>query len=426
MVNQKILRDLKHVWHPAAPRKVLDQSPPFLVHYAKGSYLYTDRGPIIDAISSWWCKSLGHGCAPVLTAIQTQLEYFEHVIGADSTFDTLIELTETLAKWSGLPYTYFASDGSSAVEIALKLALHATQLKGAPERNEFIALQHAYHGETLATISVSDVGLYKKPYAGYGVKCHFLQGIPYVANRNEPLWDACDSFWPSIEQQLEAFKSKACALIVEPIIQGVGGMSCYSADFLARIVRWAQQNDLYVIADEMMTGLGRTGTWFAMEHAHAQADMICLGKGLTSGTLPLSGVIVSQTIYDLFYEEGFLHSHTYSGNALAVSAALATLKTMEELDILNKTSTLGDCMHHHFLEIARKTGKLTNIRSIGAIVAGDLIECDSEALKQAALKRGALFRPIGRTLYWLPPLNTDEETIEKLAHITLNSLKAVD
>ena len=433
--NGKLLeQDLKHVWHPCTQMKDFEQSPPLIVQHAKGSYLYTDRGPIIDAISSWWCKSLGHGSPAVIGAISDQLTRFEHAIGANTTYPQIVELAEQLAHISGLQHTFFASDGSSAVEIAMKLALHGSQLQGYKTRNKFIALKNSYHGETLATLSVSDLGLYKKPYDFFGLSCHFLQQIPYVSNADDTLWHSCDEDWPTILKELDAAKEDVCAIIVEPIVQGAGGMRCYSADFLRKLSAWAKSNNIYLIADEIMTGLGRTGKWLATDHAGIKPDLICLSKGLTSGAMPLSCVLVDHSIYNLFYhdyEEGksFLHSHTYSGNPLAVSAALATIKTMHSEGINQQAEDLGVCMRRYFSEVASQSGKISNVRSIGAIVAGDLEHHDgkrlSHQLQQEALARGALLRPMGNTLYWLPPLTTDQQTIEKLAEITLNSIKAV-
>lgn len=436
MVNYDALiqQDLKHVWHPCSQMKDFEHYPPLVVNRAKGSYLYTDRGPIIDAISSWWCKSLGHGFPAVIDAIKEQLNRFEHVIGANTTNPLIAELAEHLAKISGLQHVFFASDGSSAVEIAMKLALHASQLRGYSERKQFIALKNSYHGETLATLSVSDLGIYKKPFADFGLPCHFLQSIPYVANQDDPLWHTCEREWPAIEKELEAIKDNVCAIIVEPIVQGAGGMLCYSADFLHKLTTWAKSNDIYLIADEIMTGLGRTGKWLACEHADIKPDMICLSKGLTSGALPLSCVLIDDEIYNYFYHDyaegkSFLHSHTFSGNPLAVSAALATIKTMETEGINQQAEELGIFMKQCFSDIATQTGKLKNVRSIGAIVAGDLEENGSERLgyqfHRAALSEGALLRPLGNTLYWLPPLTTNHQIIEKLAEITLNSIKAV-
>lgn len=437
MVNHDELlqqKNLNHVWHPCTQMKEFEQHPPLIVHGAKGSYLHTDRGPIIDAISSWWCKSLGHGYPAVTSAITEQLARFEHVMTAGTTHPAIVELASHLAEMSDLQHVFFASDGSSAVEIAMKLALHGAQRQGYTTRNQFVSLKNSYHGETLATLSISDLGLYKKPFAGFGPQCHFLQNIPYIANSADPLWQQCGKDWLQTYQHLETIKSTICAIIVEPIVQGANGMRCYSADFLRRLAGWAKSNNIYLIADEIMTGLGRTGKWLACHHAEIVPDMICLSKGLTSGALPLSCVLIDSAIYQLFYhdkadEDAFLHSHTYSGNPLAVCAALATLKTMKSEGINQQAEELGVYMRHCFSQIAIQTGKIKNVRSIGAIVAGDLVDLETEnisyQIRQAALARGALLRPLGNTLYWLPPLNTDFETIEKLAEITLNSIKEV-
>ena len=436
MVNtdELIAQDLKHIWHPCTQMKDFEDHPPTLIKRAEGSYLYTNEGPVIDAISSWWCKSLGHGHPAILSAMKEQLSRFEHVMGATLTFPSIIELGEQLAELSGLQHVFFASDGSSAVEIAMKLALHASQLQGYNSRKQFIALKNGYHGETIATMSVSDLGIYKKPYTGLGVNTHFLKDIPYVTNTEDPLWQDCSLAWSKIEKELEIAKEVTCAILVEPIIQGAGGMLCYSADFLTRLSTWAKKNHIYIIADEIMTGLGRTGKWLACDHAGITPDMICLSKGLTSGAMPLSCVLIDNPIYQLFYHDAaegksFMHSHTYSGNPLAVSAALATIKTMRTEGIIEQAQALSQTMRSHFNDIASKTGKLRNIRSIGAVVAGDLEERPSARvgykLRQEALKRGALLRPIGNTLYWLPPLNMNMNTLEQLSEITLNSIEAV-
>lgn len=436
MVNhdQLIQQDLQHIWHPCTQMKDFEQYPPLIIERAEGSYLYTDRGPVIDAISSWWCKSLGHGFPAVVAAIRAQLSRFEHVMSADTTHPLIVELAALLAEISGLQHVFFASDGSSAVEIAMKLALQANQLQGRPERKHFVALKNSYHGETLATLSISDLGIYKKPFTEFGVPCHFLQQLPYVYGIEDPLWQSCESEWALTKQTLETMKDTVCAIIVEPIIQGAGGMRCYSADFLRQLAHFAKDNNIYLIADEIMTGFGRTGKWLACQHAGIIPDMICLSKGLTAGSLPLSCVLIDNPIFELFYQDynhgnNFLHSHTHSGNALAVSAALATLKAMQQEGINERAQALGQCMQHYFSDIATQTGKIKNIRSIGGMVAGDLEGLAEKRigyqLHQEALKRGAMLRPLGNTLYWLPPLTTDNSTIEKLADITFNAIEAL-
>nr|WP_298625974.1 adenosylmethionine--8-amino-7-oxononanoate transaminase [uncultured Legionella sp.] len=432
-MNQLIEKDLKHIWHPCSQMKDFEACPPLVIERAEGSYLYTDKGKLIDSISSWWCKSLGHGHPAVMSAINMQMNRFEHVIGANTTHPPLAELGEHLAEITGNQHAFFASDGASAVEIAMKLAIHATQIKGHKNKNQFIALKNGYHGETLGTMSVSDLGLYKAPYESFGVTCHFIQNIPYISDKTDPLWADCNDYWHIVEQQLNKVSDQVCALILEPIIQGAGGMLCYSADFLKKLSDWAKANDIYLIADEIMTGMGRTGKWLACNHASINPDLVCLSKGLTSGSLPLSCVMIDSNIFDLFYADyksgkSFLHSHTYSGNPLAVCAALATIKTMYDEQIIDKTQQLGDEMLRNMHHIAEQSGKLKNVRGLGAVVAADLIDIGKyrigNEIYQQALKYGALIRPIGNTLYWLPPLNTDPEIIGNLAKITLNSIEA--
>lgn len=430
-IDQIINRDLNHIWHPCAQMKDFEACPPLVVERAQGSYLYTNKGPLIDAISSWWCKSLGHGHPNVLAAISEQLERFEHVIATNTTHLPLVELGEELTKLTRKPHVFFGSDGSSAVEIAMKLAIHANQIKGFPQKNQFIALKNGYHGETLGTMSVSDLGLYKAPYTSFNLKCHFIESIPYVSGKHDPLWSDCGSYWSSLESELDKLSEVTCAVILEPLVQGAGGMLCYSADFLNKIAGWAKKNDIYLIADEIMTGIGRTGTWLASEHAQVEPDLICLSKGLTSGSIPFSCVMIDKAIYDLFYAEyrsgrSFLHSHTYSANPLGVSAALATLKTLQEEQILARVGELEYQMRHALNQVAQSSGKLSNIRGIGGIIAADLEDTGDRIgykVYQQALTHGALIRPIGTTLYWLPPLNTNKDIIGKLAEITLHSIE---
>lgn len=429
-----IAADLKHIWHPGSQMKDLYENPPLIIKKAHGSYLYTSKGPVIDAISSWWCKSLGHGHPKILAALRKQLSRFEHVIAANTCHQPLVALGSKLAEITKKQHLFFASDGSSAVEVALKLVLQASQLNGFSERCEFIALKNGYHGETLGTLSVGDLRQYRQYYGEHGPKCHIINPLPYVNQQTEPLWRNAEDSWLKLKPDLEQIKTKVCAIVFEPIVQGAAGMLCYSADFLKKLAIWARQNGIYLIADEIMTGIGRTGKWLACEHAAVDPDLICLSKGLTGGTIPFSCVAIAHDLYELFYDDyqngkSFLHSHTYSANPLGVAAALATLQTIETEGILEQAQQLGHLMHANFAELAATTGKLMNVRSVGAIVAADLVPINKPRLgfklAQEALARGALLRPIGNTLYWLPPLNISHDVIAKLAKITLNAIEAV-
>ena len=431
-INKLISKDLQHVWHPCSIMKNFSQHPPLVVTAAQGSYIQTDQGRLIDGISSWWCKSLGHGHPKIVEAIKTQLSQFEHVMPANTTHPKLVALAETFFALSNKQHIYFASDGASAVEIALKLAIQATMLQGEPQRNQILALRHAYHGETLGALSVSDLGLYKYAWNGMGMECHFLDDIPYVADSNAPLWSDAQTSWNRSLPMLENLKSRVCAIIVEPLIQGANGLRPYSADYLKKLAHFARQNNIYLIADEIMTGLGRTGTWFACEQAGVEPDMICLSKGLTSGSIPMSCVLIDHKIYDLFYAENdpkhcFLHSHTFGGNALAIAAALATVETIREENILQQAQDLGAYMFHNFQAALQPFKVFSNFRTLGAVVAADYQGDNpgqfSRAFAQAAQQEGALLRPIGATLYWLPPLNTPLKTIDELSDITVKAVK---
>jgi adenosylmethionine-8-amino-7-oxononanoate aminotransferase len=432
-----IKKGMQYLWHPCSQMKDFTHSKPLLVKSASGSYIeLTDGKKVIDAISSWWCKLLGHNHPQIKSRIIEQIDKFEHVILANTTNEQIIQLSEKLANlYPGANKVFYASDGSSAVEIALKMSLHSRKITGQNSRKKFLALQNGYHGETTGALSVSDIGIYKNPYQDMLFDVHMISHIPYVNSTNDPLWEDCSSYWKTIETELEQHKESATAIILEPIVQGAGGMKIYSKDFLKRLRIFTKANNIHLIADEIMTGIARTGEMLACNHAGIEPDFLCLSKGLTSGWLPLSAVVVSGDIYDLFYgdydpEKSFLHSHTYCGNALAVSAALANLEIVCSEEIITQAKILGVRMLQHMQNIAKNTGRLTNVRGIGAIVAADLVMVENHdhgrrigfEISQKAIKLGALLRPIGNTIYWLPPVNMDDATLEKLSQITQQAI----
>lgn len=430
-------QDQRYIWHPASQMKDYENFKPLFVKRARGSYLELESGQqVIDAISSWWCKSLGHNHPRLKQALLKQAEQFEHVILANTTNETIVNLSARLAGLTAsLNKAFYAGDGSCCIEIALKMSLHSRIIQGQPHKTKLIALTNAYHGETAGALSVSDIGIYKKPYRAMLFDAQFISSIPYVSSIDDPLWSDCSKQWQEIEIQLTPWAESAAAVIVEPIVQGAGGMKIYSQDFLKRLSLWAKKHHVHLIADEIMTGLGRTGKMLACEHAGIEPDFLCLSKGLTSGWLPFSVVLTTDDIYNIFYDDyaagkAFLHSHTYSGNALGAAIALEVLNIFAEEQLIARTEVLGKLMLNAMREIANDTQKLHNVRGIGAMVAADLICNDPsqriafEVCKKATLA-GALLRPLGNTLYWLPPLNMDFTVVEQLKNITRDAILAL-
>ena len=427
-------RSLQSLWHPCSQMKDYELFKPLIVHRARGSHIELENGTkIIDAISSWWCKSLGHNHPQLKSALLAQLEKFEHVIFANTTHEIILELAEKLTHLTkSLTKVFFAGDGSCAVEVAMKMSLHSRQILNQPKRQRFLALSNGYHGETAGALSVSDVGLYRNPYAAMLFAVDYITPV-YVSGPEDPLWNDIGENWVNIEKQLDRLASELTAVIVEPIVQGAGNMKIYSADFLKKLHAWAIAHGIHFIADEIMTGLYRTGPVFACEHAGIEPDFLCLGKGLTSGWLPFSAVLIKEEIYALFYADyatgnNFLHSHTYCGNALGASVALATLEVMRQENIPARVQAMQSVLKNNMQFVAEQTGRLTQVRGIGAIAAADIITGSPSqragyAVYQKAVKLGALLRPLGNTLYWLPPLNTDSITLMELKEITLASLR---
>lgn len=431
-----LAEDQSVLWHPCSQMKDYETFKPIPVVAARGvNFFLADGSKVIDAISSWWCKNLGHGHPRLTEALIRQANKFEHVILANTTNDNIVDLSLQLTGLTrNMSKIFYASEGSSAVEIALKMAIHARLIRKRTEKNQIACLSNSYHGETLLALAVSDLGLYRQPYEAFLPKVTIINNIPYVTSRQDPLWLNCDEHWLQVEQQLNQLKTSLSILIVEPIVQGAGGMKVYSQDLLAKLSHWCQCNDVYLVVDEIMTSFGRTGPMFAYEYANINPDFICIGKGMTSGFLPMSAVMTTQEIYQLFYDDydagkSFLHSHTYSGNALAAAVALENLKIIADEGILEQVKGLEPVLFDAMMMVKDETKKLTNIRYIGGIIAADIITSNPDdragfAVFQAAVKGGALLRPLGNTLYWLPPLNISNHEVNQLRDITIRAIIA--
>jgi len=410
--------------------------PPLEIESAQGCYLTLKNGTtLIDAISSWWCKSLGHRHPVVMAALQKQCDRFEHVILANTTNEAIVDLSEKLCSMAPhLSRVFYGGDGSTAVEIALKMSIHAHLNEGRPQRNRFAALQHGYHGETALCLGVSDCDLYKAPYRSLAQQAFILKDLPHCHGPSDPRWNGAVDFNPW-EKQLAPLGDALSAFILEPVLQGAGGMLILQPDFLRKLGQWCQHHGVHLIADEIMTGFGRTGPLLASQHADLKPDFVCLAKGLNGGVLPFSATLTTDEIYNCFYgtyESGraFMHSNTYTGNALGVATALATWKVLLE-GVLENIPQLQSTMMTALKGLASSTGRLKNLRGIGAMVAADLEVADlpegrwGYAIYREATRQGALLRPLGNTLYWMPPLNTPSSVIGDLAKISHHCISKV-
>jgi adenosylmethionine---8-amino-7-oxononanoate aminotransferase len=299
------------------------------------------------------------------------------------------------------------------------------------------------------------LGLYREAYAPLLPTPSFLQPIPYrngivtgnilsidrdragFTNKSSDTWCDASDVWPILEAQLESLEPTLCAIAFEPVLQRTGGMRLYSPDLLRRLRKWSETHGVFLIADEILTGFYRTGPRLACEHAGIVPDWVCLSKGLTAGWLPLSAALVSDAVYDLFYADyglghDFLHSNTYAGNALGCAVALEALKVYDEEHIHSRVDAMSPLLYDLFSEMAEATGVLTDLRHLGMVVAADLKPQCAQSQNRAgyavfreAVSRGALWRNLGSTLYWLPPLNVAESTLRSLRDIGIGALRAV-
>lgn len=435
--------------------------PPLPLVGAAGAFVHLEDGRrLFDASSSWWCKSLGHGHARLRAALMAQAQNYEHVIAAHTAQAPSAVLAEKLAGLApGLSHVFFGGDGSTAIEIAAKLALHAMRIRGETSRTRFASLSNGYHGESGFSLGLSDLGLYREPYADALIKPTFLKPLPYVAGDAAASWNiglektglkkektenAKTSWWEFIENQLEAVAPQLCAIFFEPVLQGAGGMQVYDPELLRRLRRFADKHGIYLVADEILTGFYRTGKRLACEHAGITADMVCLSKGLTAGWLPLSATLIHDEIYKLFYADygqgrDFLHSNTYAGNALACAVALEALQVYEDEGIAARVAENGAVLAQCFYEMAEATRLVHGVRHLGMMAAGELsLEKQAEekpgralppragwAVYREAVNHGILWRPLGKTLYWLPPLNTEAHDLRSLRDGCIATLRAV-
>jgi len=428
--NNLIERTRAAVWHPCTQMKQLETVPPLAIARGEGAWLIdVDGRRYFDAISSWWVNLFGHCNPRINAAIIDQLGKIEHVMLAGATHAPVVELSERLAALTGLGHAFYGSDGASATEIALKMSAHFWRNSGQVEKNGFISLQNGYHGETVGALSVTDIRLFKDTYAP--LLRHSVQ-VPTpdarLAEPGEPAAAFALRSAASLEAYLAEHAATTAAFIVEPLVQGATGMAMYHPAYLTRARELCDQYGVHLIADEIAVGFGRTGTMFACEQAGIKPDFICLSKGITGGYLPLSAVLATDAIYAAFYDDatarGFLHSHSYTGNPLACRAALAVLDIFEADQIIaaNRgksvefTELLGEVAAHP---------RVRHFRSRGMIWAFDVADAAPDFATRfhlEALARGVFIRPIGNTVYLMPPYVITQDEMAMLAEAVLQVL----
>ena len=444
-MNSKNLtqRDLATVWHPCTQMKDHEHLPMIPIKKAKGVWLEDfDGNKYLDAISSWWVNIFGHSNEKINSAINKQLDKMEHVLLAGFSHETVIKLSEELVQITpaGLDKCFYADNGSSAVEVALKMSFHYWKNIGKTKKTKFINLTNSYHGETIGALSLGDVALYKEVYNPLLLDVITVKSPDsFYKPKGEEENAYVERMFQHMEETLSTHHHEACAVIVEPLVQCAGYMRMYAPYYLSLLREACDKYGVHLIADEIAVGFGRTGTMFACEQADISPDFLCLSKGLTGGYLPLSVVLTKNSIFDVFYDDytnlsAFLHSHSYTGNPLGCAAALATLEIFKTENTIQSNKVLID----EFTKQAARFNEHPNIGDIrqhGMITAVEIVK-DKES-KEAfpwqerrglevykfGLKNQALLRPLGDVIYFMPPYVI---TLDEIQYIVDVAEKGID
>jgi adenosylmethionine-8-amino-7-oxononanoate aminotransferase len=440
MLNSKIIqRDLSVLWHPCTQMKDHETLPLIPIRRGEGVWLEDFDGKrYIDAISSWWVNLFGHANPRINAAVREQLETLEHVILAGFSHEPVIELSERLIELTQpkLTHCFYADNGSAGIEVALKMSFHYWRNRGLPQKTKFVTLQDSYHGETLGTLAVGDVALYKETYAPLLMQTLTAPSpAGCYAKEGESYEDTARRQFEAMAALLEKQAHEIAAVIVEPLVQCAGGMRMYHPVYLTLLRQACDQYNVHLIADEMAVGFGRTGTMFACEQANITPDFLCLSKGLTGGYLPLAVVLTSDEIYQAFYDDyttlkAFLHSHSYTGNPLACRAALATLDIFAQDNVIENNRQLAQVMDEATAPL-RDHPHIGEVRQQGMIIAMEMVKDKARRepypwqerrglrVYQYALEKGALLRPLGNVIYFMPPYVITPEQIRLLAEIAM-------
>ncbi len=425
------------IWHPFT-NSALDPAP-IPVERAEGVWLYTKDGrKIIDAISSWWVNLHGHANPRITAAIAVQARKMEHVIFAGFTHEPAEKLAKRLRKWlaPALTQLFFSDDGSTAVEVALKIAVQHFSNRGRPEKKEVVALEHGYHGDTAGAMSVSDDSPFTDPFRSMRFAVHRVPS-PYLYRR--PAAMTPEEYLDHCIQQLatlleEKSRSIAC-MILEPLVQAAGGMIIYPAEYLQKARELCTKHDVLLIADEVLTGFGRTGKIFACDIAGVVPDLMCLSKGITGGFLPMGVTLCTDRVESAFRSENrmhtFYHGHSYTGNALACAAANASLQIFEDEPVFDRIATIAK-INGERLEQFKRFAAVGETRQLGTIGAIELRADDAGYLSamrpklyQFFLERGVLLRPLGNVVYVLPPYVISPDELHRVYDVIAEAVQTL-
>ncbi len=406
-------RDARCVWHPYTQHAL--ERDPLCVRRARGAVLELEDGrEVIDAISSWWAVLHGHGHPRLVEAAARQAAELDHVLFAGATHEPAVALAEELLAEApaGLARVFYSDDGSTAVEAGLKMVLAAWVHRGEPERRVFVALEGGYHGDTFGAMAVGDPDPFFRAF----------EPLLFEVRRVPP--DAA-----RLAAELDRLGERCAGVIVEPLVQGAAGMRMHSADFLRDARFLTRERALPLVADEVMTGFGRTGALFACRRAGIEPDVLCLAKGLTGGMLPLAATLATEELFAAFLApdraRAFFHGHTFTAHPIGCAVARASLALVLEDDVPARLETIGRRIEARVREGLAGHPALASLRHLGGIVALDLVPANGEPagyltarapeLRRRAIERGVLLRPLGEVLYAMPPACTDEAQCDAIA-----------
>jgi len=447
-------RSRAHVWHPCTQMKDHEWLPLVPIRSAEGVWLEDFEGKrYLDAVSSWWTNIFGHRHPYMVEQLKQQLDTLDHIMLGGFTHQPVVELSERLIKLvpPGLTRCFYADNGSSAVEVALKMSFHYWRNVGKPSKTRFIALENSYHGETLGALAMGGPSMYRDTYAPLLLSpIHVPSPDCYPRGAGEGWEDYSRRQFHHLELTLQHHAHEVCAVILEPLVQCAGGMRMYHPIYLSLLREACDRHGVHLIADEIAVGFGRTGRMFACEWApplqHGKnaksgitPDFLCLSKGLTGGTLPLAVTMTREDIYSAFYAEyregkAFLHSHSFTGNPLGCRAALATLDLFEREQPLATNAILSQLMWAHTAEL-RAHPHVAEVRQQGMILAIELAKNQrSKApypaeerrglrVYQYALEKGVLLRPLGNVVYFMPPYVITPKELELMVKVALEGIQ---